>query len=56
MKFDQEAEMKCVIPFLVGLALIVLGSAIVDNNILDYSYFVFLIYVLIRYIYICKNY
>ena len=52
---DNAKEMRCVITFLVVCALLVLGSAIVEESIIDYLYFVFVICCLIKYLFICNK-
>lgn len=50
MTSDNTKEIKCVVAFLSGLSMIVLGSFIVDRNISDILYLLFVISCLIRYL------
>lgn len=55
MTVNDSKEKKYVINFLLGCALLVLGSALVGNDPLDYLYFAFIISCLIRYLIICNK-
>ncbi len=55
MTIENAKEMKYVVSCLSVGALIVLGSALTEQNILDYFYVLFIISCLIRYIFICKK-
>ncbi len=55
MSNDTSKQMKCVVSFLSGLALIVLGSFIVDKNINDLVYFLVTVLVIIRYMMLCRK-
>lgn len=52
---SNAKEIKCVVTFLSVLSIIVLGSYIVDKNIKDILYLLFIIICLIRYLLICRK-
>lgn len=55
MPSENAKEIKCVITFLSVLSIVVLGSFIVDRNIADLLYLIFIIICLIRFLLLVKN-
>ena len=56
MPSEITKEMRCVVAFLSGLGLIILGSIIIDKDIKDILYLIFLVISVIRYVIICRKY
>lgn len=55
MPKDIAKDRKLVVPFLLGLSIVVLGSYIIDKNINDLLYFIFLVTCLARYFLLIKK-
>ena len=55
MPSEGAKKIKCVVAFLSVLSIVVLGSFIIDRNIIDLLYFIFIIFCLVKYLFLLKN-